>query len=900
MSDFKQIISYLKFFRRTDEAKIKNKHKQAIVVDEKYKFNVLPHEDDFIFVEKRAIENQDNYIYLGNEIEDFLYLQNQPNGDIEYYIKRDFQINNEIITKYRRIPFYLNDSWEEKEGETFIEKETPGNYYYSQAIERIIETFLDDVFMFPDYFIYHPNDLQGITNNTYIFNYKDEEGYTTDLKDLILREIISLNNNANDSETKRTVGFQKNVIPGFVFLFPKIRQSGKKYFLQYTYYQKGISFTSPIVETAIQLEFNYFGALLEFLNQTIFYELNDLDVFNTTEKKLFLEEYAYFVEDLLKYSVNNKILEVLYYVPVFFFKKIDINFLWNILYQTLEYVNTNLITVTNIGLNKEDIVLHLLNGIYESSKKNNIFLQELINRKTSKKKSLLQELILTVDGENYKKMVYFLWNIWKNSDFSKIDSEKNKFIDIADKNPILLDYRTNKKLGFHTDNAKIDWNNIKNAITVGLDIKSGKFIQRIIEKEDANIKVFEEEIIHLDYEYHPLSPLAIIKADNPTFILKDEEQKEENKFTFLPAFVLFANNESAFWENVITSGEYAIDIVTTFSGVTNILKVGRLAKILKAGHSLIGKTKAVTTAYQGAKAVAGVVEVTAGVGNALLKLLDLNDTELGREIARYLFYLEMLSLSGELSVALYSKLQTTARKIVVKKELLVKTAKNADEAKQIDEIIEHLEDVAEVQRKLGDFIMHSGDDISESLIKNIVKQVRESTGLKNFDIHLVDRNNEKYRKLFEQWQKGGGYGFFKPSSGEFGISLYKGLFGEGPQIYMFAGKTVDEWGVAKNVFFTKYTTQHELFHVEMFMYLKNKTPNYMKFWAEIPNYMHEQYVLNRLLKTKNWKKEDLLSDLNNINSIRKKYNPKLGDITLKELETWKFEIELEKIGIKIQ
>ena len=116
---------------------------------------------------------------------------------------------------------------------------------------------------------------------------------------------------------------------------------------------------------------------------------------------------------------------------------------------------------------------------------------------------------------------------------------------------------------------------------------------------------------------------------------------------------------------------------------------------------------------------------------------------------------------------------------------------------------------------------------------------------------------------------------------------------------MFAGKTMDDIGAPVYINFTKYTLQHELFHVEMFMYLKNKTSNYMKYWNNIPTYMHEQYVLNRLLKTKNWKQADLEIDLSNINKIRKTESD-LVPITLEELKTWKFEIELEKIGIKIQ
>ncbi|MFB9096882.1 hypothetical protein ACFFVF_10170, partial [Flavobacterium jumunjinense] len=201
-------------------------------------------------------------------------------------------------------------------------------------------------------------------------------------------------------------------------------------------------------------------------------------------------------------------------------------------------------------------------------------------------------------------------NIWKNSDFSTIDPEKNKFIDITDKNPVLIDYRSTKKLGFHTDNTAIEWKLSSNSIALKVVSGTGIYKEIIVRTADGNdIRFVEEKITH-DYDYHPLSPLAIIAADNPTFILKDEEQQEDSKFTNLPAFVLYANNESAFWENIMTGGEYAIDVLTTLSGVGNILKVGRLAKILKAGHSLIGKSKAVTNVITGVKAFAGVVEIS--------------------------------------------------------------------------------------------------------------------------------------------------------------------------------------------------------------------------------------------------------------------------------------------------
>ena len=55
----------------------------------------------------------------------------------------------------------------------------------------------------------------------------------------------------------------------------------------------------------------------------------------------------------------------------------------------------------------------------------------------------------------------------------------------------------------------------------------------------------------------------------------------------------------------------------------------------------------------------------------------------------------MIALSGELSLALYSKLQTSARKILAKEKFLRDAAKNTDEAKQVDEVIEELRRVAD-------------------------------------------------------------------------------------------------------------------------------------------------------------------------------------------------------------
>ncbi|CAA0205566.1 hypothetical protein ACE1MK_07720 [Tenacibaculum maritimum] len=166
------------------------------------------------------------------------------------------------------------------------------------------------------------------------------------------------------------------------------------------------------------------------------------------------------------------------------------------------------------------------------------------------------------------------------------------------------------------------------------------------------------------YNYHPFSPTVLLNSKNPTFLLKDKDQKEGIRFTKLPAFLLYANNQKAFWKNVLTGVEYSVDILTTVSGVGNLIKAGRLVKLLKNGKTLLYKTKQVTTAIATTKTIAGVIEVSSGTVNALLKLTSIDDTKLGISISKYLFYLEMIALTGEVSVFLKGKLQQSAKEIV--------------------------------------------------------------------------------------------------------------------------------------------------------------------------------------------------------------------------------------------
>ncbi len=88
----------------------------------------------------------------------------------------------------------------------------------------------------------------------------------------------------------------------------------------------------------------------------------------------------------------------------------------------------------------------------------------------------------------------------------------------------------------------------------------------------------------------------------------------------------------------------------------------------------------------------------------MLKLSGFEETEIGKALQEYLFWLEILSLSGELTVAIKNGLKKSAKELVETTESKAKLEKELDnlveEGKisrtEAEEVIEHLEEVAEM------------------------------------------------------------------------------------------------------------------------------------------------------------------------------------------------------------
>ncbi|WP_407277480.1 hypothetical protein R5O20_05970 [Tenacibaculum maritimum] len=529
---------------------------------------------------------------------------------------------------------------------------------------------------------------------------------------------------------------------------------------------------------ALKIGFKTLSGVLSFLKETIFNYYNEVNDFRSKWRHRFLERIGYHITPVANTSnLKNKkaliyqIPEALYYV---FYNNSS-------LWAAVQILASG--TITNIlGTNEEDLLLKLLKIIYHrhthkynkvqdvgrkvvdekeaptSKRLNDIYLNKLLTIKADNK-ILLQKLTDDLDGEQFKTYIYFIWSIWKNSSYANINPETNKTIKITGESPVLLDYRSDKTLGIHYNNATINWEANTFRIDLDIRIKTGtKKVPKLVNiayetpkpqyidtGQTTEVAIYQT----FQYGYHPFSPTVLLNSKNPTFLLKDKDQKEGIRFTKLPAFLLYANNQKAFWENVLTGVEYSVDILTTVSGVGNLIKAGRLVKLLKNGKNLLYKTKQVTTAIATTKAIAGVIEVSSGTVNALLKLTSIDDTKLGISISKYLFYLEMIALTGEVSVFLKGKLQQSAKEIV----------ENPKFTKSLDELVKkgkkhitnEIENVSRINTKIEDFfkrIKNKRKPIGEIFISDIVKQLKNVTPQSTLIARALNKDNIK-RKILD-------------------------------------------------------------------------------------------------------------------------------------------------------
>ncbi|MFT5818840.1 MAG: hypothetical protein ACI8ZM_000061 [Crocinitomix sp.] len=175
------------------------------------------------------------------------------------------------------------------------------------------------------------------------------------------------------------------------------------------------------------------------------------------------------------------------------------------------------------------------------------------------------------------------------------------------------------------------------------------------------------------------------------------------------------------------------------------------------------------------------------------------------------------------------------------------------------------EEFVEKARNSGKFTIINEGVISSTKFDKIASRIKKEYDI---DMFFIDRNNQKWQDLYKSCQDRPLHGFFTatyhPSKNYPGINL------DGPALYLFSGNSITgPYEV------TSYTVQHELYHMKMFNRLKELFPNnYVKKFYEIPDVIHESYVLSEFVKsskfTNTWSKADIFRDLESFNLDFKK------------------------------
>lgn len=673
MSDIQPLINYLnnaKKADRTDGSEII----PVEVVDQNYRISKTLFENTTIDIKRSEIGSRRNYTKLKQWTKirglskvyiNILDTLGNPNS-IEYY-EAGKQYSGEPL-KFRKIN-KKDNLWIILDESTLQKITLPilDGCYYSPFENRIIHCFILDVPIIyaTDVFTFIKSEID-IDNGNYELNYVDHEGYNNEFADQAIKLLIDPWWKNIKDRLDRKVEVQLMDKSGDVNLLPIIKD-GFDYVLKYIYPQKTISlfeldiFTFP----AVRLKFESIFGMLEFLNQTVFTIFNNSEILKGNEARQdFFNQYTIVAKNELSKRLRRgnieEVLTLLHYVPNMFLETLEPKTLWKVVGVTLEH------NLTNIGLNREDIVLKLLSVLSEISKTNTDFLKNILNKQTKDKSSYFSKLYNKLNGDNFNKYVSFVQGIWLNSEFSdpsntiyKYNQESENSLSISNSlnpGPLVVNYWSEKTIGFYYNNMETDWVNNETLRfkpdnswwdeIISAIVPGGQLLKPLIEAEKA-------------FHYHPFQPIGILNAEDSETILK-------MKGKIFPAFILKAEDDKQFWSNVEVAAEYALDIITTFSGVGNLAKFRYMYKFASKAGTLrfVSKAGKVTAAAKSiVQGTVATVEISSGSVNILLKLTGINDTNLGRSISEMLFYLELLSLSGELTTAIHSGIKKSAKNL---------------------------------------------------------------------------------------------------------------------------------------------------------------------------------------------------------------------------------------------
>lgn len=341
-------------------------------------------------------------------------------------------------------------------------------------------------------------------------------------------------------------------------------------------------------------------------------------------------------------------------------------------------------------------------------------------------------------GENnFSALIITLYKIWYISDYN---NAKNKaYVNYI--SPPFLSYTQKKILGYRFDDYDFSFDRDANIVlkteTITYDSIPEIIVGEIIQYYDDGVT------------YHPFQPLELTELSET----KNEELLLEEGIP-IPAFYLKAFDDKGAWENFEKNVWLAVDILSTFTGIGNLLKFRNLISV---GNK----------AYVALKLAFGVVEVATGVIAIALNFVDkCEDKAFCKKLRQYLFWLEICTLGADVLTSKILRKQAQETKEAL--ENFRKTRRNKKDIEDISLLQKHLDDIIDDNLDISPFIKSiakilpkSSDNVSKFVKEAEATILKKASEIKNADDQLEyafiwnnSKNGFKNKIPFTSGEKG--------------------------------------------------------------------------------------------------------------------------------------------------
>jgi hypothetical protein len=322
--------------------------------------------------------------------------------------------------------------------------------------------------------------------------------------------------------------------------------------------------------------------------------------------------------------------------------------------------------------------------------------------------AILYRKINDYGGEdNFSFFINLFYTLWLVSKYPIFDFKNDKISDV-----ILINYESKKILGFYFTNKDLNFKDVNISVTEQQVVQA----YSVREKGVVPMKMtFEIERPHI---YQPINI--------PQMSQDGELKLPEN---IVPAFFLKAIDDKNAWSNFEKATWLTIDVISTISGVGNLLKLRNLRYLVLVRNA--GKTGQTLNTIR--MTVAGI-QVLSGVVGTMLNFIDSCDGEskFCNNLRTFLIYLDLASLGVE----------------GITSVLIKKAARNALDTmpqrlrkeKEGKEMYDQLEKVATTEAQVEKRLVREAFRQSNKIIQQIEKRLDElRTALMNGDKINVDK-----------------------------------------------------------------------------------------------------------------------------------------------------------------